>query len=107
MRLVQALTPADEAKWRGFCQEMQFNMEEDGFVERLTFSDETTLHISGKVNRHNARVWGSDQPQTDHQCGSPKVNVFCAVSREKVHGPFFFTEATVTGKCWETGCYPN
>jgi hypothetical protein len=28
---------------------------------------------------------------------TPKVNVVCVVSREKVHGPFFFTEATVTG----------
>jgi hypothetical protein len=26
-----------------------------------------------------------------------KVNVLCAVSREKVHGPFFPAEATVTG----------
>jgi hypothetical protein len=28
---------------------------------------------------------------------TPKVNIFYAVSREKVHGPFFFTETTVTG----------
>ena len=28
---------------------------------------------------------------------TPEVNVFCAVSRKKVHGPFFFNEATVTG----------
>lgn len=28
---------------------------------------------------------------------SPKVNVFCAISRLKVYGPFFFEESTVTG----------
>jgi hypothetical protein len=33
----------------------------------------------------------------EHQCDSPKVNVFCAVSCEKVHGPFFLAEETVTG----------
>jgi hypothetical protein len=28
---------------------------------------------------------------------SPKVNVFCAVSRRRVFDPFFFAEKTVTG----------
>ena len=88
MRLVQALTPADKVKRRDFCEEMQLKMEENDFIERLIFCDEATFHISGKVNGHNVRIWGTEQP---------KVNVFCAVSREKVHGPFFFTEATVTG----------
>jgi hypothetical protein len=52
-------------------------MEEDGFVERLIFSDEATFHISGKVKRHNVRIWGIVQPhaQTEHQRDSPKVNV--------------------------------
>jgi hypothetical protein len=94
MRLVQVLTLAEKVKRREFCEEMQLKMEEDGFVERLIFSDEATFHISG-----NVCIWGTEQPhaQIEHQRDSPKVNVFCAVSREKVHGPFFFTEATVTG----------
>ena len=47
----------------------------------------------------SVRVWRTEQPhaQIEHQRDSPKVNVFYSVSREKVHGPFFFTEATVTG----------
>jgi hypothetical protein len=28
---------------------------------------------------------------------SPKVNVFYAVSKERVYGPFFFMETTITG----------
>jgi hypothetical protein len=73
-------------------------MEEDGFVERL-ISDVATFHISGKVNRHNVPIWGTEQThaQIQHRRHSPKVNVFCAVSLKKVHGPFFSTEATVTG----------
>jgi hypothetical protein len=69
------------------------------FVERLIFCDEAIFHISGKVNRHNVHICGTEQPhaQIEHQCDSPKLNVFCAVSREKVYGPFFFAEATVTG----------
>ena len=103
MRLVEAHTPPDKAKRRDFCEEMQLKMEENDFIERLIFCDEATFHISGKVNGHNVCVWGTEQShaQIEHQHDSPKVNVFCAVSHEKVHGPFFFTEATVTG------CYPN
>jgi hypothetical protein len=57
---------------------MQMKMEEDGFVEKLIFSDEATFHISGKVNRHNARIGGTEQPhaQTEHQRDSPKVNIY-------------------------------
>jgi hypothetical protein len=33
----------------------------------------------------------------EHERDSPKLNVFCAISHRKICGPFFFTEATVTG----------
>jgi hypothetical protein len=85
-------------------------MEKDGFVERLIFCDEATFHISGKVNRHNIRIWGTEQPhaQIEYLHDSPKVNVFCAVSREKLHGPFFFTEAGGSFlDMFKTDCYPN
>jgi hypothetical protein len=80
-------------KRREFCEEMQLKMEEDGFVERQ-ICDEATFHISGKVNRHSVLIWGTEQPhaQIEHQSDSPEVSVFCRVSCEKVHCPFFFTE---------------
>jgi hypothetical protein len=46
------------------------------------------MPVSGEPSNHMYR---------QHQRDSLKVNVFCAVSREKVHDPFFFTESTVTG----------
>jgi hypothetical protein len=54
---------------------------------------------TGEVNRQNVHIWGTEQPhaQIEHRRDSPEVNVFCAVSREKVHSPFFFPEATVSG----------
>jgi len=74
-------------------------MEENEFVERIIFCDETSFHISGKVNGHNVRIWGTEKPhaQIELQHAPPKVNVFCAVYRENVHSPFFPTEATITG----------
>jgi hypothetical protein len=58
----QIVTLADKVKRREFCEEMQLEMEEDGFVEIPVFTSEGTFHISGKVNRHNVRIWGAEQP---------------------------------------------
>ena len=61
--------------------------------------EESTFHISGKVNRHNVRIWGTENPLeiVQHERASPKINVFGAMSTQKVYGPFFFCEDTVTG----------
>jgi len=74
-------------------------MEDDTFLPRLIFSDETMFYPSGKVNRHSGRIWGLQNPQEalEHERDSPKVNVFCALWQTKVYGPFFFAENTVTG----------
>jgi len=71
----------------------------DNFLEKVQFSDEATFHVSGAVNCRNVRIWGSENPHAyvGHKRGSPKVNVFCAISSHKVYGPFFFAEETVTG----------
>jgi len=47
-----------------YCTEMQVLMEEDGFFERLIFSDECTFHMCGKVNKHNVRIWGTENPKS-------------------------------------------
>jgi hypothetical protein len=32
-----------------------------------------------------------------NMCDSPKVNAFCALSKERVYDPIFFMETTITG----------
>jgi hypothetical protein len=56
------------------------------------------FNVSGKVNTHNCRIWGSEKPcvSLEHILDNPKVNEFCALSKEKVYNPFFL-EATITG----------
>jgi hypothetical protein len=58
-----------------------------------------TFHNIGAVNRRIVRIWGSENPHAyvEHQCDSPKGNVFCAISSQKVYSPFIFAEETVTG----------
>lgn len=100
IQLLQALRRGDKERRVEFCRFVLGKMEDDdSFVPRLVFSDEATFHLNGKVNRHNVRIWGTEQPHeiVQHERDSPKFNVFCAVSREKVYGPFFFVENTVTG----------
>ena len=35
---------------------------EYGFAEKLVLSDEATFQVCGKVNRHNIRIWGTENP---------------------------------------------
>ena len=77
---------------------MQKKLKEDEFNKRLVFSDEATFYTNGKVNRHNVCIWREENSHVtiEHERDSPKVNVFCAISKNHVHGPFFF-EGNVTG----------
>jgi hypothetical protein len=73
--------------------------DDDAFMNHVVFSDKTTFHVSCKVNRHNCRIWGSENPHEvmEHERDSPKLNVCCALTSDSVIGPFFFEETTVTG----------
>jgi len=77
----------------------QWSEEDDDFFNRLIFGDESTFHFSGKVNKHDVWICGTENPREMAQYvrDSPKDNVFCVVSRTKVYGPFFSHEITVTG----------
>ena len=41
-------------------------------------------------------IWNS-HAYVGHQLDPPKVNLFCAISSQKVYGPFFIAEEIVTG----------
>lgn len=98
LQLLQALQPTDYGLRANFATEILFH-DDDDLLGHVVFSDESTFHTSGHVNTHNVRIWGSENPHemVQLQRDSPKINVFCALSRRKVYGPFFFGEATVTG----------
>lgn len=43
------------------------------------------FHISGRVNRHNCRIWGTENPHepVELESDSPKVNVWCGLGKKK------------------------
>ena len=98
--MVQQLSDEDHRRRLDFCLQLRDLLScDDRFLEKVQCIDEVTLHVSGAANHRNARIWGCENPHAyvEHQCDSPKVNVFCAIYSQKVYGPFFFTEETVTG----------
>jgi hypothetical protein len=48
---------------------------------------------------HTKFMCDTEEPQEclEHICASPKVYVFSALSSEKIYGPFFCCEETITG----------
>jgi hypothetical protein len=91
LQLHQDLSENDKVVRVNFCIEMQERLAVDNFADSLIFSDEGTFHLSGKVIRQNVRIWETENPHVviGNVGDSPKVNVFCAVSKEKVYGHFF------------------
>ncbi|GBM10111.1 hypothetical protein AVEN_92930-1 [Araneus ventricosus] len=100
--LVQQLKQEDYGKRMNYATFMQESMEDETMAERPIFSDESTFHISGKVNRYNSRMWGTEKPSTviEHEYDSAKVNVFCAISSRKLYSPFFCSERSVTSNVY-------
>jgi hypothetical protein len=51
-----------------------------------------------KVSTQNCRIWAKN-PRVSLEIvrDSPKVNVFCPLSKERVYGPVFFMEIIITG----------
>ncbi|KAJ4448731.1 hypothetical protein ANN_00122 [Periplaneta americana] len=49
---------------------------ENGYLQKVEFSDEYTFHVCGIVNRHNCRIWGSENPHVVRELerDNPKIN---------------------------------
>jgi hypothetical protein len=72
--------------------------------KNIFFSDEATFHLNGLVNKHNVRYWSEENPHATIETvmQSPKLNVWCSMSEDKLIGPFFFDGATVNGQKYLT-----
>lgn len=99
VQLLHALQPDDRPKRKSFAVDILSRIDDDpDFLKKVMFTDEACFHVSGKVNRHNVRIWGSENPHFSMEMvrDSPKVNVWCGLLHDRVIGPFFFAEASIT-----------
>ena len=61
MQMLQALQPNDIPRRKEFAVNMLQRISEDeAFFKRVCFSDEATFHVSGKLNKQNIKIWGSE-----------------------------------------------
>jgi hypothetical protein len=99
VQLAQALGPDDHPPRAASATEMLHRTDEDNdYLTRVGSSDEATFHTSGKLNRHGVRIWGFENPRVvlENEGDRPKVSVWCALMHNKVIGPFFLSECTIS-----------
>ena len=67
-------------------------------MTRIVFSGESIFHTSGVANKHNARVWGTENPRTVQEVPSisEKVMIWCGMYESRIIDPYFFSELSVT-----------
>jgi len=103
VQIVQSLQPDNGPRRASFATKILRQIDEDnGYLKRVCFPDEATFHISSVVNRHNVHIWGSENLHFvfQNEQGSPKVNVWCCLMHNKVIGPFFFNEPTISANVY-------
>ena len=58
--------PEDKPRRKEFAVTMLDRLElldlDPEFLKRVCFSDKSTFHVSGLLNRHILRIWGSENP---------------------------------------------
>lgn len=92
IQVVQELKESDYNRRVMFCDEiLTLKNEVPNLSDLLIMSDEAHFYLSGHVNKHNMRYWSAVNPKELHQkpLHSPKVTVWCAVSTERIFGPYF------------------
>jgi predicted XRE-type DNA-binding protein len=94
IQVVQMLQEDDYHVRIDFCQQIILNITGSYYIfEELTFSDEATSHIRGKFNGNR---WDREKPRDvwQHERDSPKLNMWCALRKSCINGPFFLKDAS-------------
>ncbi len=99
-----ALTEHHTTSRFNFAQNCRTELRNDGgYLERIIFSDECKFSLSGKVNKQNCRIWGTERPNQVYETlhNSSSVMVWCAMSKSPVTGPYLFENENVTGSTYK------
>ena len=59
----QYLSDGDNDRRKEFCEGMLLRFRNDpAFLRKLSFSDECSFHLNGRVNKHNVHYWAEENP---------------------------------------------
>lgn len=104
LQTLQNLQVGDAQKRLDFAEHVRSQPEgAEGYLAKIVFSDECIFRLNGFVNKQNVRIWGDERPNdvNEHTLHSPSVMVWCAISKDRVIGPYFFENGTVTGELYK------
>ncbi|PSN43372.1 hypothetical protein C0J52_23092 [Blattella germanica] len=92
----------DFACRRAMCYDLLESVENENLMDNILFSDEVTIHVCGKVHRHNSRIWAYEEPHevSEWERDTPKVNVWLGKTNATLYGPFFFADRSITGNIY-------
>lgn len=69
---------------------------DDHFLRKIHMTDECHAHLTGKINKHNFRYWGTENPGDELVDEIPrtvlKVTVWVAIGWYGIIGPYFFED---------------
>jgi hypothetical protein len=99
---IHTLKPSDQVAHTNFSVDMLERIDTLPDFLCQVCSDEATFHVIGVINRYNCRIWGSQNPHVtcELERGSPKVNMWAGLMHNKLVGPFFFSEKSLTGRSY-------
>jgi len=92
IKLTQELQETDYAKRLDFCELMERATRDPNIMKTICFTDESTFHLTGYVNRHNCRYWCEANPNEHRQAHTQrpqKLNVWAGMLGNEIIGPFF------------------
>lgn len=93
---IHTLEEGDDARRLDFCLDIGERIVGDRqFYKNIIFSNESTFNTNGVVSSQNCRYWAQDNPNftvTTSSQKSKKVNVWCAITKNRIIGPYFFQE---------------
>lgn len=95
VQLVQELKPGDSQERIIYALRFQeLAREHNDFIHHLIMSDEAHFQLNGFVNKQNCRIWGIENPRVVHQrqLHPLKCTVWCAITSQRIIGPFFFED---------------
>ena len=67
------------------------------------FSDEAYFYLTAPLNNQNNRVWSDSQPFVgkEYPLHDQKILIWCAISADRVFGPFYFESTVIQHNCLE------
>ena len=99
VQFVQEIYEEDIQDRVEMCKTLIPMLEDNRIQQNLFLSDEATFYLNGLVNKHNVIYWSDTNPHVTIETvmKSPKLNVWCAMSKNQLVGAYFFEDDTVNG----------